>query len=38
MTGVVIYLTAPKKKALTGLRVMPALGAGEVGLRVGGAW
>jgi hypothetical protein len=38
VTGVVVYLTAPKKKAVTGLRVIPAFGAGEVGLRVGGAW
>jgi serine/threonine-protein kinase len=38
--GVVIYFTAPKAKTsnATALRVMPAVGAGEVGLRIGGAW
>jgi hypothetical protein len=36
--GVVIYLTAPKSRPTTGIRLMPAVGAGELGLRVGGAW
>jgi hypothetical protein len=38
VTGAVIFFTAPKGKAVTGLRVMPAIGAGEIGLRLGGAW
>jgi hypothetical protein len=38
VTGAVIFFTAPKGKAVTGLRVMPAVGAGEIGLRLGGAW
>jgi hypothetical protein len=38
VTGVVIYFTAPKGKTVTGLRVMPAVGGGEFGLRLGGAW
>jgi hypothetical protein len=38
VTGAVIFFTAPKGKTVTGLRVMPAVGAGEVGLRLGGAW
>jgi hypothetical protein len=37
-TGAVLFFTAPKAKSATGIRVMPAIGAGEVGLRVGGAW
>ncbi len=36
--GAVIYLTAPKTKPATALRLMPAVGTGELGLRVGGAW
>jgi hypothetical protein len=38
VTGAVIFFTAPKGKAVTGLRLMPAVGAGEFGLRLGGAW
>jgi hypothetical protein len=36
--GVVVYLTAPKARPATAIRLMPAVGMGEVGLRVGGAW
>jgi hypothetical protein len=36
--GAVIFFTAPKARSATAIRVMPAVGAGEVGLRVGGAW
>jgi|ERR1700722_3312155 hypothetical protein len=34
-TGVTLFLTAPKRQSLT---VAPAVGAGEAGIRVSGAW
>ncbi len=36
--GAVIFLTAPKARPATAIKLMPAVGAGELGLRVGGAW
>jgi hypothetical protein len=37
-TGAVLYFSAPKGRTSLALRVGPAIGAGEVGLRLGGAW
>ncbi|HEY2510764.1 MAG TPA: hypothetical protein VGI39_07910 [Polyangiaceae bacterium] len=36
--GAAMFLLAPKSHSTTGVRVMPAVGANELGLRVGGAW
>jgi len=36
--GAVLYLTAPRARPATALRLMPAVGTGEVGLRIGGGW
>jgi hypothetical protein len=38
VAGAVLYLTAPKARPATAIRLTPAVGMGEVGLRVGGAW
>jgi hypothetical protein len=37
-TGAVVFLLAPKKRSATALHVTPAIGGGELGLRLGGAF
>jgi hypothetical protein len=36
--GAVVFFTAPRERAATALRLEPAVGTNEVGLRLGGAW
>ena len=38
VAGAAMFFLAPKSHATTGVRVLPAVGANELGLRVGGAW